>query len=32
VDCLLAAKSSPEKVIISFDKEFDRLKANSEAI
>ncbi len=32
VDCILAAQSSPEKVIISFDKDFDKLKAISETI
>ena len=32
VDCILAAQSSPEKVIISFNKDFDKLKAISETI
>ena len=32
VDCILAAISSPEKVIISFDKDFDKLNAFSETI
>ena len=32
VDCMLAAQSSPEKVIISFDKDFDKLNAISETI
>ena len=32
VDCMLAAQSSPEKVIISFDKDFVKLKAISETI
>lgn len=32
VDCILAAMSSPERVIISFDKDFDKLKAVSETI
>ena len=32
VDCMLAAQSSPEKVIISFDKDFDKLKDISETI
>jgi len=32
VDCILAAVSSPEKVIISFDKDFDKLNAISETI
>ena len=32
VDCLLAAMSSPQKVIISFDKDFDKLNAISETI
>ena len=27
VDCILAAKSSPQHVIVSFDKDFKRLKA-----
>ena len=27
VDCMLAAKSSPQSVIVSFDKDFKRLKA-----
>jgi predicted nucleic-acid-binding protein len=30
VDCILAAKSSPQRVIVSFDKDFKKLKANSE--
>jgi predicted nucleic-acid-binding protein len=32
VDCILTAMSSPEKIIISFDKDFDKLKAITEAI
>ena len=32
VDCMLAAQSSPEKVIVSFDKDFVKLKAISETI
>jgi predicted nucleic-acid-binding protein len=32
VDCILAAQSSPEKVIVSFDKDFDKLNAISETI
>ena len=32
VDCILAAQSSPEKVIISFDKDFSKLNAISETI
>ena len=32
VDCILAAVSSPEKVIISFDKDFNKLNAFSETI
>ncbi len=32
MDCILAAQSSPEKVIISFDKDFDKLNAISETI
>ena len=30
VDCILAAHSSPEKVVISFDKDMKKLKAVSE--
>ena len=30
VDCILAARSSPEKVVISFDKDIKKLKAVSE--
>ena len=30
VDCILAARSSPEKVVISFDKDMKKLKAVSE--
>lgn len=32
VDCLLAAHSSPEKVVVSFDKDMTKLKADSEAL
>ena len=32
VDCMLAAQSSPEKVIVSFDKDFNKLNAISETI
>lgn len=32
VDCILAAKSSPEKVVISFDKDMKKLKAVSEIL
>jgi predicted nucleic-acid-binding protein len=32
VDCMLAAQSSPEKVIISLGKDFDKLKAISETL
>jgi predicted nucleic-acid-binding protein len=32
VDCILAAKSSPQRVIVSFDKDFKKLKANSEKL
>ena len=32
VGCILAAVSSPEKVIISFDKDFNKLNAFSETI
>jgi len=27
VDCILAAKSSSDKVVLSFDKDFEKLKA-----
>jgi len=30
VDCILAARSSPEKIVISFDKDMKKLKAVSE--
>jgi predicted nucleic-acid-binding protein len=30
VDCLLAASSSPDKVVVSFDKDFAKLKATTE--
>lgn len=32
VDCILAAHSSPEKVVISFDKDMKKLKAVSEIL
>ena len=32
VDCILAAKSSPAKVVVSFDKDMKRLKAVSEIL
>ena len=32
VDCLLAAHSSPEKVVISFHKDIEKLKAVSETL
>jgi len=32
VDCILAARSSPEKVVISFDKDIKKLKAVSETL
>ena len=32
VDCILAAKSSPQRVIVSFDKDFKRLKAHCEKL
>jgi len=32
VDCLLAARSSPEKVVISFDKDMKKLKAVSQTL
>jgi predicted nucleic-acid-binding protein len=30
VDCLLAASSAPDKVVVSFDKDFAKLKATTE--
>ena len=32
VDCILAAHSSPEKIVISFDKDMKKLKAVSEIL
>jgi predicted nucleic-acid-binding protein len=32
VDCILAAKSSPQRVIVTFDKDFKKLKAICEKI
>ncbi|MBW2006127.1 MAG: PIN domain-containing protein [Deltaproteobacteria bacterium] len=32
VDCILAARSSPEKVVISFDRDMEKLKAVIEAL
>ena len=32
VDCILAAQSTPNRVIVSFDKDFSKLKAVSESI
>jgi predicted nucleic-acid-binding protein len=32
VDCILAARSSPEKVVISFDKDMGKLKAVTERL
>lgn len=32
VDCILAAHSSPEKVVLSFDKDMKKLKAVSEIL
>ena len=32
VDCMLAARSSPQRVIVSFDKDFNRLKAICEKL
>ena len=32
VDCILAARSSSEKVVVSFDKDMERLKAVSEVL
>jgi len=30
VDCLLAASSAPERIVVSFDKDFTKLKATAE--
>jgi len=30
VDCLLAAKSTPQRIVVSFDKDFKKLKASYE--
>jgi len=32
VDCILAAKSSPSKLIVSFDRDFEELKAVTETL
>ncbi|MCP4630239.1 MAG: type II toxin-antitoxin system VapC family toxin [bacterium] len=32
VDCILAAKSSPQRIVVSFDKDFKRLKASTEKL
>jgi predicted nucleic-acid-binding protein len=32
VDCLLAASSAPDRVVVSFDKDFTRLKATAESL
>jgi predicted nucleic-acid-binding protein len=32
VDCIIAAQSTPNRVIVSFDKDFSKLKAVSESI
>lgn len=32
VDCILAAQSSPEKPVISFDKDLEKLKAETETL
>ena len=32
VDCILAAHSSPEKIVVSFDKDMKKLKAVSEIL
>jgi predicted nucleic-acid-binding protein len=32
VDCLLAASSAPDKVVVSFDKDFAKLKATTESL
>ena len=32
VDCLLAASSAPDRVVVSFDEDFARLKASAESL
>ncbi len=32
VDCILAAQSSPEKPVVSFDKDLEKLKAETETL
>jgi predicted nucleic-acid-binding protein len=32
VDCILAAKSSPQHVVVSFEKDLERLKASCEKL
>ena len=32
VDCLLAASSAPDRVVVSFDKDFARLKASAASL
>jgi predicted nucleic-acid-binding protein len=32
VDCLLAALSAPDRVVVSFDKDFEKLKATTEPL
>ena len=32
VDCILAAKSSPHRLVVSFDKDLEKLKANCQEI
>ncbi|MGD8524424.1 MAG: PIN domain-containing protein [Desulfobacterales bacterium] len=32
IDCILAAKSSPQRVIVSFDRDFKKLKATTEKL
>jgi len=32
VDCILAACSAPNKIVVSFDKDFEKLKAFSEKL
>ena len=32
VDCMLAARSSPQNILVSFDKDFKKLKATSEKL
>ena len=32
VDCLLAASSTPDRVVVSFDKDFAKLKSSTESL